>query len=702
MLQLVAPQEPDLGFAQPSGVPLDRVVEAAVGLSHPSSSLGPPDIDESSLVAVAESLYRRARNEKRWRRVEGWEYNRAFREDHAWAIWDSDTNQIVLDPPRSDSSSKRVQINLFKRFVQTAAARITATHPVILVHSTSQDQEDQDNAMVSQVWLDFEWNRQEMPRLMARASEPFMLDGTMIAAVEYDKTAGRIIGEIDEPVLDEMGYPVLDETTGEPLVQTIAIREGEIVTRRVDCRNFFVEPHVEDLKDMQYVLEVTPRSPAWIYRNYRVAVQPDGNDHLHQASIDSHYTGDLYDSSTVLEYRVWIAPGPLKWGPNPQDVVDLPKGMYFCVAGGRVLEGPWENPYDDLEFPYIDAKAMPVDGEYFGETIFNSLRSPQVTLNKIASLVLESCGYMGMPVWLEPQSAGISDADRTNMPGAWIQWDDTQGQQPPVRIDGKGPASSVLAVMNWLIEMFHSITGLHEGALGGGAPKNIESAVGLEVLTERDATQMSITAMEVGRFIKQWGDKTLSRGHQFQPNPKTIRRLGRQMEYEVIEWSGSMVNEGHEVRVVAESIQPMTKQQRIQEAMIMLQMGVWTVEDARRHIGTDMLMSGELTTDQMQRNLARNENKQARSLGRVLTPVEQMSIEDHLLHIEEHERELFHPANQDWSQGVPPSWMATMAHLQMHYKLLGDEMARQQGAAPGAAAPQESAPPTEQRAMETA
>ena len=686
---------------QLEGPPVKRVIEAATGIQHPSdsSSLG---IDESALVSVVEALYRRARNDKRWKRVESWEYNRAFYEDHAWAIWDPANNSIELDPPRPNASSKRVQINLFKSFVTTAAARIAATHPVILVHAASTDQEDIDNAHVTQVWIDTEWNRQEMARLVARSVIPFQLDGTLIWAIEWDPTRGAVVGEVQEPVLNAAGEVVLD-ADGVPMMRTVNVHEGEIVTRRVDCRNFFVEPNELDLDDMQYCMEVTTRTPAWIYRHYQTAVQPDGIDQKDERAVDAWYTGDITKHETVREMRVWISPGPLKWGPEEKDVVDLPEGLYVCVAGGRVLEGPWANPYDDHEFPYVAAKALPNDDDFFGETIFNSLRSPQVTLNKVASLILESVGYMAMPVWLEPASADFMESDRTNVPGAFYKWDDSVTGIPPQRLEGSGPSASAFRALDFIVQMFHMLSGLSEGGMFGGPAKNIESGIGLEVITERDASKMSITSMEMGHLIQLWGEKTVSRGQQFIDEPRMVRRVGRQLEAEVVEWSGDLVGEGWEIRVVAESIEPMTKQQRMQEALLMLQYGIWTVEDARRHIGFEM-QTGELSNDQLQRNLARNENKQSRHLGRVLTPVEQMSLEDHLLHIEEHERELFHPANQDWTQGVSPGWMASMAHLQMHYKLLKEELMKRQGVAPGGAPPpgQESVPPAEEGAREVA
>lgn len=644
---------------------LAAVIDVATGGKFPSAVPDERDedtLDDSMLVRVVEDLFRRSKDDRYWMRRAEMELNRAFFHTRAWAIWNDASHVLELNPASSNPNAKKLQLNLYTSFIITAAARISASHPVILVHAGTSDQKDNDNALLCQRGLDFEWNRQGMPKIISDAVIPLHLDGSMVQCIEWDPYAGEVVDEAE-----------FEHGAGVP------VHEGQIVTRRVDMRHFFSDPNGRlggNFDDAMWVGEAVPKSCAWIYRTYEESVQPDGWEATDANRSVQHGAMTRNESATV--YRVWIAPGRYLL-PNG-DVMSLESGLVATVAGGKVLERARPNPYDHGMFPYYLTQCIPNDQEPFGETIGNALRSPQVALNKSVNQVIEANDHMAMPVWLEPSSAALLDADFWGLAGIRVRYDDSQGTSAPTRLAGMGASQGVFSAIELLIRAFQMISGQHEGGLAGGSPTNIDSGVGLEALTERDTSRLSMTATNIGGFVKWWGQTSLSLQRQFWKRPRTLTVTGAQMESEVFVLESSAIGKGFDVRVVAESLLPQSRNARLTETLVLLQHGLITIEDARRRVARDQV--GEVTKAQQEINLAKNEAVQAETYGQILTPVEQMVLEDHALHLEQHMRDILKPENQPGPNGVPTAWLAFYAHIQLHQRLQWKQMQSQAGAKP--------------------
>lgn len=595
---------------------------------------------QTRLVMMVEDMYRSSRDDAYWERRGESELNRAFYRNKSYAIWYDDTHELDEDPPSSNPYEKRFQYPLFTNFVITGSSRIAAAHPVVLVHPAAGDQVSADNALVCQRGLDYEWNRQDVSRTLARASVPWMLDGTMVLACEYDPSAG--------PIEEETGLP-----------------RGEIVTRHVRTHNFLIDPAaVEGVNDAMWCGEASRQSCARIFSEWGVAVQPDGWSDDDRINVEGSRHMQV-DRTTVI--RIWLKPGRYRVHDG---VLDLPRGAVTTIANGKILEEPKANPYEHGRFPYHMAQALPNDASPFGETIYAGLRPLQVALDKTMTQAADANEHMAMPVWLEPLGAEMTDADFVGRSGLRMRFDESAGLIP-MRVDGKGAAPSVYKMIDLIIKGFSLVTGITEGGMLGGAPVNVESGVGLEALTERDTSRLAITALALGGAVRWWGETTLALVRQFWSTPRMIRVAGRMAESEVFMFSSTNVEDGQQVRVVAESLEPQSRMSKMQETLALLQHGIISIEDAKFILARDVIT--DQTEYAAQLNAAKDEGLQAELYGRIFTPVEAMALEDHDTHLKQHYRDMQKPENRPGPNGISIAWLALLAHVQVHHQLQWDQ-----------------------------
>jgi hypothetical protein len=654
--------------------------------------------DDSKLIRLADSLLSEGRSAK-WNLAREWALNIEFFQDRQWSTWDERERRIDPTPQRKHAYMPRLMINLFKPTLITASSRFLSTHPVIYVRAGSHDQPVIESARVAQrVVGEHEWRRQGMETVLAQSVPTCLLAGTSIWKVEWDPRdpGSKYLGEAPIFKLDDAGEPIPefepDPLTGEmtqalqadgvpafeleldenglPMMEDAW--EGNIRTSHVDPQDFFIDPTATCIEDAMWCMHVTHRSPAWVFERYGVRVQPDGDASHDSARLTvAPHARQADEQKTVAVKEVWIRRGRYPTGTAPDDEAEFPTGYVYTVAGDRLLEKR-PNPYKGRIFrgrpgPFIVIPCIRTPRRFWGDTFFNSLRWLQVSLNKTISTIAHNNDLTGNSQWLYSVNNEITEAHRTNEPGAWIPWTATNNpHETPTKIPGTGASPAQLRFIEILTGFFESISGQHEGGIAGGVPPNVEAGVALEALAERDTSRLAATALEIGRGITEWAQMTLALIHQFWDQPRTVAVAGRFMESEVYEFSGVDVHDSFDVLVVRDSVMPASKAARFQKAVTLWSAGL--IPDPRevlRRIGEDEME--ELTLDQVQVNCARNENLEARTAGAISTLVEQMSLEDASLHLPEHLRALmspeFHPSRN------PRGWVALYDHIQNHVQI---------------------------------
>jgi hypothetical protein len=647
---------------------------------------------DSVLVRLVEARYKEAEGTL-WPLRKKWALNDEFFSDNQWSAWDRDRKVIVRNPRRDYPRIPRVQLNIFKPTVVTAISRFLATKPQIVIKAGNTDPDAIEAARVAQKVIGvYEWNRQNMDEALSEALPILMLHGTVILKVEWDPRAGKYLGK--QPVLasGEGGQPIprmsedpstgeqfpaysedgvtpqfmpeLDES-GQPLMRDAW--EGGLCTSVIDSTDFIVDPTVTRFRDAMWCMQVSARSPAWVYNRWGMEVGFDGSRSQRRNASYGVYGGTHRKSDvaakTVEVKELWIKPGRYKYGREEHEHHTFERGYVIVVADGKVLSHG-ENPYEHGELPFIFIPALRVPGELWGDTVANSLRVTQVTLNKTASQITLANDLCGNPQWLIPSDIKLKEADRSNMPGAYKVFEPQPHGLVPSMHPGQGPASSVFRYLETILSINQQISGQHEGGLAGGTPPNVEAGVALAALVERDTSRLAYTAMEYARGIERWTWLNLRTAQQFMTKSRMVSVSGRLMESETVEFSGANIRDDFEVSVVPQSVQPQSKAARMQEAAMLLQLGVIGQKEMLESSGRDA--PEEMTVQQLELENARNENFEARQYHAVSTTPDVMELEDHALHAEEHRRALLSPA----LRADALAFQALRQHLEVHGQFL--------------------------------
>lgn len=651
------------GSAQSYGNKIDDADEAAV----------------KGLVALVDERYKEAK-EAHWELRKKCDLNDEFFLDYQQAAWNPNTKSVQREPRssflnkrRATNAVPRTQFNIFKPIIQTAVARFLSTHPQVIVHAGSLDPESIEGARVAQrVVGQHEWGQQHMEEVLAEAMPCLMLHGTTVLKVEWDPRAGRSLGEqpvydldADGELVQETGYQ-MDEMTGEltegpafeddGVTQKFKVKtdpatgepmseesfEGKIVTTVVRAPDFFVDLTVTNFKDAMWCMQVSERSPAWVYDEYRRVVDAEGGSgDTSRSRVTIGGRSNSGPSRTVTVKEMWIRPGTYRYGPEPDQEFEFPRGYVVVVANGKVLShGP--NPYDHKQFPFVFIPNLRSPRELFGDTVANSLRIAQVTINKVCAQIQQANDLCANPQWLLPVDVKMPESDRVSGAGIHKRWEPQPHGQKPELQPGSGVAMSVFRYLDWVMNAVQIMSGQHEGGLMGGVPANIEAGVALEAIVERDTSRLATTAMEIGRGIKQWAVFTMRLWQQFKTEEETIAVTGRFMETEVIKFSGAMLNESMEPSVVPESTLPSSRAAKFQKAMSLFQMvdpktgqPAISLRDLKRRLGEDS--PDELSREQIEIGNARDENYQALKFGVIASKDEHILLDNPDIHLAEHD-----------------------------------------------------------------
>jgi hypothetical protein len=711
---------------------LVKALRAAVGADFHDGRVDDDDPEQrNGLLALVNERYAEAQP-RMWPYRKKWALNEEFFLDNQQASWNPNLNRIERNAPRAPGQPKapKTQFNVFKPIIITAAARFLSTHPQLLIKSGSGDKDAVDSARVAQrIVGQYEWSRQDMPSVLAEAIPGLLLHGTTILKTEWNQRARyagkrerKLIGEdglpvqamrkavdtttgqmVDEPAWEEDGYtpkwePERDEY-GDPIEEDYW--EGEIETCVIPAQEFLVDPTATTWKRRSWCMQVSPRSPAWVYDKYEVSVAPDGE------MVDAEQSSGMAMASrfwrradiatkTVLVKELWIEPGRYRYGSEPHQVFTFPRGYVVVVAGGKVLShGP--NPYDHGRTPFIFIPAIRCPRELWGDTIANSLRVAQVSINKTAGSIQQANDLCANPQWLLPNDVRMPAIDMQATPGLHKRFEPQPHGIIPTLQPGQPIAHSVFAYLEWVMNVIQIISGQHEGGLQGGAPVGVEAGVALEAIAERDTSRLAVTAQEIGRGIREWGELTLKLWQQFKRTEQTVSVTGRFMETEVLTFSGSNVTDKMDVSVAPDSVMPSSRAAKFQKAITLFNLmdelgrrGI-SLRELKRRIGEDT--PEFMSREQVEIANARKENRDFLVDGYTSTTDAMLSVEDQLIHLEEHQLALIDPQFRE----KPEAWEALYVHFKKHEMLL--EMQRQaammQAMAVGGGPPQSAGgPPT--------
>lgn len=252
--------------------------------------------------------------------------------------------------------------------------------------------------------------------------------------------------------------------------------------------------------------------------------------------------------------------------PNPSE-----KDGKFCVVVGDdiVEEGPWPFPFTD----HLNCAVMResfVAHKWMGDTIVYQAISLQNAINANVSSLVEHSKLAGNARLLLPDTMMDLYDDLTDTPGESIPFNLTAG---------KPEYLSPTAMPGWLVGLADRLDGRLDNLLGvhdisrGNAPANVESGVGLSILSENDETPIGFLAKEMGEGF----GKVASMCAQLYERNATEGRSARVAHDEgvvaQVRWTGKDLMGQTEIVVPLEAIIPRSREAARARAMEMLKLG---------------------------------------------------------------------------------------------------------------------------------
>lgn len=263
-------------------------------------------------------------------------------------------------------------------------------------------------------------------------------------------------------------------------------------------------------------------------------------------------TGQLFGGGKIISeratvWRIWIRPSSV-----------FPNGVYATVCGDVELDEPRELPFRDSSGkPFINIihiKFKDVPGRLFGKTPADDLIHKQIQRNKLESFIQLCMQRMSNPVWLVPQSCGVSQI--TGEPGEQIRYNDSNAYKAkPERVGGVEITQSAFRWLSKIDDDFEELAATYD-VIKGNVPKNVPTLGGLDLLKERGMSRFGslISNYENARIklIKMWLD--IWREYAIDFRTRAIK--GENSRWIVEQFNASNIDGNVEVRAEAGSSAP--------------------------------------------------------------------------------------------------------------------------------------------------
>jgi hypothetical protein len=302
-----------------------------------------------------------------------------------------------------------------------------------------------------------------------------------------------------------MVAPMVDPQTGQPTIEKFP--KGKITTECVSPFEFFADIQCRTMDSSPFIFRAKTypvETIKDIWGDKAANIKPESSkENLGQFfmaslayatnSSDSEFgvtygQGDNFSMDRATVWQIWLRP-----------CKQFPNGVYSVVCNEQVLEDSRELDYHDSDgrafIPFVHIKFKDVPGRLFAKTPADDLIYKQVQRNKLESFIQLAMQRMSNPVWLLPQSCGVTDV--TGEPGEKIRFNDSNAlKSEPKRIGGVELTQSSFRWLAQIDDDFEELAATFD-VIKGNVPKNTPTLGGLEVLRERGMSRF-------GQMISNW------------------------------------------------------------------------------------------------------------------------------------------------------------------------------------------------------
>lgn len=422
-------------------------------------------------------------------------------------------------PPAPYYRSRPI-INRIRPIVRTELAKLTAQKPTAtIVPATGEDRDMMAAQAGEQIWESI-YRSKKIKSVFGQTALWMLTCGTGFMKVYWD--------------------PNKKDKDG---------NQGDFCYENVTPFHLFVPDMMAvDIEEQPYVIHIQTKSPEWVKMHYPdIKAEPnvmEANDVLNDSFLQLVGAGD-FRKNAILCYEVWVKPGHVEF---------LPNGGMYTIIGDTVVQMVEGNPYIHQEYPFAKFDHLPT-GRFYSDSIINDLIPIQREYNRTRGQMVEAKNRMAHPQLIAAE--GSVDASKiTTEPGQVILYKLGFPQPEPLPLQNL-PAYVVQEVERLLLD-FEDISGQHQVSKGQ-VPPGVTAATAISFLQEQDESMLSTTFASIEDGFEKIGYHTLCYVKQYWMQPRLVKVVGRDQQFNVLSFVGSDLRDNTDIRIEAGSALPTSK-----------------------------------------------------------------------------------------------------------------------------------------------
>jgi len=310
----------------------------------------------------------------------------------------------------------------------------------------------------------------------------------------------RVIGK--NPLPDEEGHDPNTEIGG-PLFQ------GEVVIELVPNNELIYDRRVKDIRKLKWIIHSKSIFVSEVRERFGEAILARlPTSAMQQKKVKESLEFEIDETFTRLSSEMAAVPGKIDESELVEDdkqvayyefwhVMNksMPQGAYAVGLGdldtlvSAVNEPYPEEIYRHKELPIIGASPLALSGVSINSpSRLSQARPLQREYNDIRSKICDHIDAMGGGVIMAPTNANLDFKKIDNLSGCYIEYD---GPFKPTREPGVSLVGGIFAHLDVILRDLDELFAFHEPSKGKMPEGGPRSAIGLQVLQEADATQLS-------------------------------------------------------------------------------------------------------------------------------------------------------------------------------------------------------------------
>jgi hypothetical protein len=546
-----------------------------------------------------------------------------------------------------------IAVNHYRNIAQNMLTMVTATRPSFQARAVNTDLKSQIQTNLANGLLEYYLREKRLESDLKKAVEYAIVMGSGYIKMEWNATSGEIYDTIPAEIeIDEEGYEVLDEETGEPKIlrQEYPIYEGDVEFTVMSPFDVVFDTTKENAKhDWQLCrtfknkYDLAAKYPE--FEQEIVALETKSDQSKYRISLTP------YDETVdVPVYEFFHRP-----------TESLPKGRYVLYLDSDLILVDTVLPYKKL--PIFRISPSDILGTPYGYTSMFDLLPLQEGVNSLYSTIMTNNHTFGVQNIVAERDAGVTFSE---LAGGLHLVEINPGSQPPQPLNLTKTSQETYSFLQMMERAMEVISGINSVARGNPDPKqNLRSGNALALVQSQALQFISGLQQSYIYLIEDVGTNLVQLLKDFASVPRIAQIAGKSNVTYMKEFTGDDLSSITRVIVDAGNALSQTTAGRVEMASQFMQMGaIKTPEEYISVVNTGKL---ETMTESQNKQLLliRAENERL-----VDANAEVMAVltDDHNLHIREHQAVL---ADPDLRMD-PELVRRALNHIQEHIDILSD------------------------------